>query len=383
MRKNIFVTVALFALTNVAAFAQLGKDGYYRVQNASTGKYVGIIHDKSESEIVTTKADLASLRAYKNWDKVESDPATIVYFQRTDNGFNLHGQGTNTSTIIGYGMRIQDMGGTYRCYVVYNGTHYLSEKDSDIDKVAARLDINSSTRDWKIWPVTSTGDCYFGVKPTVEANGKYYATMYADWGFTPAASSTKAYYVEKVENGCAVIREITGAVAASTPVIFECGSAYAVDNKLDIAVNEASKPADNKLSGVYFSIDTGSSHHIDFVAYNPATMRVLGTCSDGRPGFVKKAASDFTVPDEYWTFMAEGAIPANTAYLVVPEGTPDELPLVTAEEYAAGIDDIKVDTNAASDIVTLSGVVVRRNATTVADLPAGIYIWNKRKVVVR
>lgn len=383
MRKNIFVTVALFALTNVAAFAQLGKDGYYRVQNAMTGKYVGIIHDKSESEIMTTKADLRALRAYKDWSWVESDPATIVYFERSGSGFNLHGQGTNTATIIGYGMNIKDQGGKYLCYVNYNGTHYLSENDRDRDKVTARLDINSNTRDWYIWPVSSSSDCYFGVKPTVEANGKYYATMYADWGFTPATSSTKAYYVEKVENGCAVIREITGPVAASTPVIFECASAKAVDNKLDIAVNDASKPAGNQLSGVYFCIDVGVDPHIDYVAYNPATMRVLGTCSDGRPGFVKKSASDFTVPDAFKTFMAKEAIPANTAYLVVSEGTPDELPLVTAEEYAAGIDDIKVDTNTASDIVTLSGVVVRRNATTAQGLPAGIYIWNKRKIVVK
>lgn len=384
MRKNIFVTVALFALTNVAAFAKLGKDGYYRVKNIATDRYVGIVHDKSQSQIITTQADLEALRAFKDWSWVESDPATIVYFERNGSGFNLHGQGTSTSAIIGYNIEIQDLGGKYRCYVNYNGTQYLSVSTDEPDESVYRLNIgNRNTFEWYISPVSSSSDCYFGVKPTVEANGKYYATMYADWGFSPATSSTKAYYVEKVENGCAVIREITGPVAASTPVIFECGSAEAVNNKLDIAVNDATKPADNKLSGVYFCMNNGQSFHKDFVEYNPSIMRVLGTCSDGRPGFVKKSKDDFKIIDDFWSFMAAGAIPANTAYLVVSEGTPDELPLITAEEYAAGINDIYADAPTASDVVTLSGVVIKRNATSVKDLPAGVYIWNKRKIVVK
>ena len=155
------------------------------------------------------------------------------------------------------------------------------------------------------------------------------------------------------------------------------------DNKLDIANNSATLPSDNKLSGVYFCIDNGQSFHRDFVKYDPATMRVLGVCSDGRPGFVKKAVSDFTVPDDFWTFMAEGAIPANTAYLKVEAGTPDELPLITAEEYAAGIEGVTIDGNVASDITTLSGMTVRKKATSTEGLRPGVYIWNKKKIVCK
>ena len=77
------------------------------------------------------------------------------------------------------------------------------------------------------------------------------------------------------------------------------------------------------------------------------------------------------------------AIPANTAYLKVSAGTPDELPLITAEEYAAGINGVKLDSNTASDITTLSGVTVRKKATSTAGLSPGVYIWNKKKVVVK
>ena len=111
-------------------------------------------------------------------------------------------------------------------------------------------------------------------------------------------------------------------------------------------------------------------------------MRVLGVCGDGRVGFVKRPKSDLMC--KYTMFQPEvSAIPANTAYLKVTPGTPDELPLITAEEYAAGIDGVKVDGNFASDILTLSGVTVRKKATSTAGLRPGVYIWNKKKIVVK
>ena len=393
MRKNLFITAALSLSVFLTANAQLGDNGFYRVQNNATGRYVGIIHDRSETEVVTTQADLNALRAYKNWDWVESDPATIIYIEKkgsgTSNGktyfdCNLHGQGTNTYAIINYDIKILDMGGKYRCYVVYNGTQYLSELDAASTAVVNKLNINnSSTYNWNIIPLNSAGNNYFGVKPTVTAEGKYYATMYADFGFTPAASAQgmKVYYAEKVADGKVVIQEITGPVPASTPVIFLCPSDTQSGNRLDIAKNNATLPSSNVLSGVYFCIANGQSFHKDFVAYDPETMRVLGVCSDGRPGFVKKSASDFVSP--YLMFRPSGAIPANTAYLKVPSGTPDELPLITAEEYAAGINSVTIDGNVTSNITTLSGTTVRKNATSTAGLRPGVYIWNKKKIVVK
>ena len=75
------------------------------------------------------------------------------------------------------------------------------------------------------------------------------------------------------------------------------------------------------------------------------------------------------------------AIPANTAYLVVPEGSPEEMPLMTYEEYAAGIEGVTIDGNVASDITTLSGMTVRKKATSTEGLRPGVYIWNKKKIV--
>ena len=387
--------MSLFMST--AAFAQLEGNGYYRVKNTLSNRYVSILHNKSNTEVMSGKAELGALRSFVSWDKVCSDPSTIVYFDKTGTGtvankpckfFNLCGQGTSTMDIINFSLGVMDMGSNkYRCFARESGTiFYLGDEDSYTDGVGyLTSNGNSSNSNWNILPVTSTEDYYFGVKPTVEAEGKYYATMFADFGFSPAASATgmKVYYVDKILNGIVIIREIVGDVPAATPVIFLCPSSSPSGNRLDIAKNSATLPSENLLSGVYFCINTGESYHKDWVSYDPKTMRLLGVCSDGRPGFVTKGESDFSKDYPFQPKASYMAIPANTAYLVVPEGSPEEMPLMTYEEYAAGIEGVTIDGNVASDITTLSGMTVRKKATSTEGLRPGVYIWNKKKIVCK
>ena len=42
-----------------------------------------------------------------------------------------------------------------------------------------------------------------------------------------------------------------------------------------------------------------------------------------------------------------------------------------------------MDENPVSDINTLSGVTVRKKATSTKGLRPGVYIWNKKKIVVK
>ena len=396
MRKYLLATAASLFLST-AAFAQLNGNGYYRVKNTLSNRYVSILHNKSNTEVMSGKAELGALRSFVSWDKVCSDPSTIVYFDKTGTGtvankpckfFNLCGQGTSTMDIINFSLGVMDMGSNkYRCFARESGTiFYLGDEDSYTDGVGyLTSNGNSSNSNWNILPVTSTEDYYFGVKPTVEAEGKYYATMFADFGFSPAASATgmKVYYVDKIWNGNVVIREIEGDVPAKTPVLFLCPSATPSGNRLDIAKNSATLPSENLLSGVYFCINTGESYHKDWVSYDPKTMRLLGVCSDGRPGFVTKGESDFSKDYPFQPKASYMAIPANTAYLVVPEGSPEEMPLMTYEEYAAGIEGVTIDGNVASDITTLSGMTVRKKATSTEGLRPGVYIWNKKKIVCK
>ena len=396
MKKYLLASAASL-LMSTAAFAQLDGNGYYRVRNTLSNRYVSILHNKSNTEIMSGKAELGALRSFVSWDKICSDPSSIIYFDKTGTGtiagkscqyFNLCGQGTSTVSIINHSLGVMDMGNNkYRCFAQESGSiFYLGDEDSYTEGIGYLTSNGSSSNsNWNILPISSTGDYYFGVKPTVEANGKYYATMFADFGFSPALSATgmKVYYVDKVLTDKVVIREIEGAVPAKTAVIFLCPSESPSGNRLDIAKNTATLPSENKLSGVFFCIDTGESFHKDWVSYNPNTMRLLGVCSDGRPGFVTKTEADFTREYSFQPKTSQMAIPANTAYLVVPEGSPEEMPLMTYEEYVAGIDGVTIDSNIVSDITTLSGVTVRKNATSTAGLCPGVYIWNKKKIVVK
>lgn len=192
--------------------AQLDGSGYYRAQNVSSGRYVSIIHNKSQSQLVTMEADLEATRTFKSWDMVSCDPSTIVYFEFTGQGkiggymmdtYNLCGQGTSTNEIMQrvLGIKYQTNKGYQFCASEGN-LYRLGDVTSKIYSDVGELTVNGTSSNWfwNILPVNSTGESYFGVKPTVTAEGKYYATMYADFGFTPAASAQgmKVYYAEKV-----------------------------------------------------------------------------------------------------------------------------------------------------------------------------------------
>ena len=193
--------------------------------------------------------------------------------------------------------------------------------------------------------------------------------MYGGVADNHYSEGMKTYVVDRVWDGKVVIREVEGTVPRMTPVIIECGSDNISDNRLNFTMDNGSNIESNKLKGVMFNIYY--REHNNRVLNDPNTIRVLGVCSDGKPGFITKSTDELM------------SLPANTAYLQVSAGSPAELPLITYEEYTAGIDGVSMDENPVSDITTLSGVTVRKKATSTEGLRPGVYIWNKKKVVVK
>jgi hypothetical protein len=102
------------------------------------------------------------------------------------------------------------------------------------------------------------------------------------------------------------------------------------------------------------------------------TMRVLGILSDGSLGFVISTAA---------------YLPANKSYLVVPDGSPAEIKVVTKEylDQMAGVEDVATDENECHDVYTISGVLVKKNATKedVNNLKPGLYVVGDKKIIVR
>ena len=323
----------LTMICTLAAQAQLTGDGYYRVKSSKQGRYARVLDNRGSINYQTTDADLGALCTQRSWDIVVSDPGSIIYFKKIEgpNGYDFQSQGTGSYEIIQYAVQVEDMGDNkYWCYASNNvATKYLADEiiyawADEETKERGRLvtNVNISTQseylDWDVIPVT-TGDNYFGLAPTVSAGGSYYQTFYAAFPFTFFSEGMEAYYVDAISEaqGKVHIREITGGVPASTPVIVKCAAQTPASNKLNVGVSTSGSASDNQLKGVYFCNPDAGSVHTNVTAYVPDTMRVLGTASDGSLAFVKATNLKY--------------IPANTAYIKVSPSAPDVLKVTTED----------------------------------------------------
>ena len=323
----------LTMICTLAAQAQLNGDGYYRVKSAKQGRYARVLDNKGSINYQTTDADLGALCTQRSWDIVVSDPGSIIYFKKIKepNGYDFKSQGTGSYEIIQHAVQVDDMGDNkYWCYASNNvATKYLADEiiyawADEETKERGRLvtNVNISTQseylDWDVIPVT-TGDNYFGFAPTVSAGGSYYQTFYAAFPFTFFSEGMEAYYVDNINEttGKVHIKEITGGVPASTPVIVKCAAQTPASNKLNVGVSTSGSASDNQLKGVYFCNPDAGSVHTNVTAYVPDTMRVLGTASDGSLAFVKATNLKY--------------IPANTAYIKVSPSAPDVLKVTTED----------------------------------------------------
>ncbi|MBP5771799.1 MAG: hypothetical protein J6W75_10665 [Bacteroidaceae bacterium] len=301
-------------------------NGFYRVQNYTTKRYISVIDNRGSINYTTNSADLQAIQSLKGFERVESNPGSIIYIQYQGTStagrpaYNLGAQGTSMYEIIAFYVDLQHLrDNMYYALKTKEGTTvYLSDRNEDVD-VGQLSTSNTKTRAWCVIPVTTDDNQYLGVAPQVKVGDQYYQTLYASYGYKMLSDKTKAYYITGVKDGIAIWKEVSGTVPPATPVIIQSTSSKAVDNKLEPMITTPTSVSGNQLKGVYFNCDLYK--HVNQVAFNASTMRVLGKLSDGSLGFVNKCSSQF--------------IPANTAYLQVPAGTPAELRLMTQAEFDA------------------------------------------------
>lgn len=350
----------LAMVCTLAAQAQLTGDGYYRVKSSKQGRYARVLDNRGSINYQTTDADLGALCTQRSWDIVVSDPGSIIYFKKIkgSNGYDFQSQGTGSYEIIQYAVHVEDMGDNkYWCYASNNvATKYLADEiiyawADEETKERGRLvtNVNISTQseylDWDVIPVT-TEDNYFGFAPTVSAGGSYYQTFYAAFPFTFFSEGMEAYYVDNINEttGKVHIKEITGGVPASTPVIIKSAAQEAKNNKLNVGASTSGSASGNKLTGVYFCYpDAGN--HTNVKVYDPATMRVLGRASDGSLAFVKDTNLKY--------------IPSNTAYIKVSPSAPDVLKVITGEEPSYPRGDLNHDSKVnVTDYVVIGNMIL-------------------------
>lgn len=388
MTKKKILTMALACALGLSAHAQLNGDGYYRIQNVKTGRYMTLADRHSRGvNTHTTNVDAGALQTRKLWSDIESDPGSVFYIKKVNNDeYNILGQGIDMHQLINYYIRIENKNGNYKLWQTNSGTKlYLSDENQDNEgqnNSFARTS-GADTREWKIIPLDNNGDNHLGLTPAIKAsNGKYYTTYLTGFPYSLQSEGMKAYTITTQNNGKGMVgyKEIKGEIPAKTPVLIECSSAEGKNNLIKPLTSTTNTiSGSNKLTGVYFCLADWMSGHYNYVTFDAAKQRILGVNAEGELVFNTAEENLVTLEDEDDNIIK--AIPHNTAYLNVSSDAPKELKVT--DEITAGVSHITIDTKNADDIYTLTGVKVRENATSTDGLPQGVYIFQGKKVVVK
>lgn len=317
--KRIFLFSLLLALVSSVSAQYVG-DGYYRVHNKKTSRYIYVLDNTGSINVSTASADMGSIELHKDTARLHNDPASIIYARKvstTQDVFDLEAQGTGVHAIIGYYVTVyQRSDGSYQ---VYAEGKYLDDNETsnrDLGFLGTER-----TGDYRLWYINKVDNAseYFGILPTVQLGNKYYKPFFAAFPFSVVSSGMKVYYISKVYRNAAILSEATGVIPASTPVFIECSSPNQWNNRINIGGTPSATIASNQLGGVYFNNPNRRKSHDARTAYNPATMRVLSVTSDGQLCFTKDNALVY--------------LPANESYLQVPSTADDTLRIMTQAEY--------------------------------------------------
>ncbi|MBO4464152.1 MAG: hypothetical protein J5797_08180 [Prevotella sp.] len=322
--------------------AQAIAKGYYRVKNWKTESYIMLTDYKTTGvNWNATSYDVHALRTRYGFERVCNDPSSVYYIENVGGtNYNLKGQGKSVHDFVGRYLTVRHVAGTsqsiYTASGIYEGIEvYLMATYDPYDMEADGMLTTQKASDpatgsyanelkwWWVKPVSANDDDnYFGIQPEVTVSGKRYAPFYASFPFTPAASGMKVYTVTKVDGNMAVYTEVQGRVAGGTPVIIACPGATPSDNRINLDLQDGTKPAGNLLVGEYFNssdfYEPGDFHY-NALPWDAATMRILGITKEGKLGFIKSTALK--------------TIPRNKAYLTVSADAPDEITLMTQAEY--------------------------------------------------
>lgn len=334
--RRLFSLLGLFTLLISSVSAQFNGDGFYRVQNYGTQRYFYITDNTGSYDMKRDIGDFGAMQLYKGHEKTISDPASILYIKQAGSQYDIQSQGVGIYQIV---KRYVDLttvssgpfAGTYMVSATEQGiTKYLDDEEvsTSIPDGVVGTNRSSPYRNWKIFPVKSTTDEYFGITPLFSINGKYYYPLYAAFPYKAASAGVKIYTISKydLQLGCAVLSEITGVVPSLTPVLIECTSNNPSDNRLEL-IDSSSEPLSNKLRGVIFcNYDRRNKSQDAITQYDEVKMRVLGTTSEGKLGFVKSTQYLKQIEGNYY-------MPANSSYLFMESGDLSELTIVSEAEY--------------------------------------------------
>ena len=339
--KKIFSLFLLLMLPCMYVAAKLEGSGYYRIWNAAVlaknkeKAFCCVTYNAYYMNTAAgTQQDIDAIPLYPEKYSF-TDPAAIIYVQMPDatHKFDLMAQGVSVSKILD-GSSLSLSGNADGNYVL---TGKVKGVDSPVYSTSKKtgftgpkhyiLTSANSDVSYKYWGAdkvdSESATNYFGVKPTLSANGKHYAPYYVSFPFEPASDGMKVYYVSKMTKGGYTLEEIKGIVPAETPVLIECSSDDPSKNRLRLHEPGTAGTAvvGNKLQGIYFcNPDLGIGLYKNCVTeFNPQTMRIWNV--ENGELVLSNNGSNLLVAD-----VAQGVryvcLNANQSYLTVPADYP-------------------------------------------------------------
>lgn len=370
MMKKFLLAIITSAMT-FGVNAQVNGDGYYRVSNLgykymgspNRNTYVFVDHDKALiSTTAGTGQNFQAITLYENVNRSPiSDPASVIYAKINGNNVDLEGQGTSVSRMTDAKLILTQNGkaNSYQLSTIKSGmTLYLWASTWNLwDNFAITSTISNSKvafKYWAIYPVSSSSsDNYFGVKPTLNADGKYYAPFYASFPFKFASTGMKAYYVKSYDTEHFALEEITSEVKpGGTPMLIECSSEDPSNNRLDLLYGNYGTVSGNKLSGVYFCNDFVDGYANARVTFDAKTMRIWNV-ENGQ--LVLSTATDNLHSSAYSNELKHGYLNANQSYLKVSSSVNATLTI-----GSTGVNGVKSADNSAEPVsyTTVGGVKI-------------------------
>ena len=365
--------------------------GYYRVRNLTTERYIYVTDNKDYYDIAHDKEDFQGIQLWKDAAKAAKSPASVIFIEELyPGGFDLKAQGTGVYDLTGYCVNVtKKSDGTYEVSASRSGvTKFLSDdRTNSSDQGKLGTSGTAKYRRWIVDKIEAThATNYVGISPTITFNGKYYQTFYASFPFRTISPGMHVYYISDVEGDLALIQEIEGDVPAATPVIIECASANATDNRIEPPPTTTARVTDNLLCGVYFCNGKRPQESVDaYTKFDAATMRIL-TVADGKLVMSDNAperlqeimVNDYTLYEQ----VPAICIPANTCYFKANANTPKQVFLTSDPTAIDSLPSEKTDSGKPCGVYSLDGTQLR-TTNNAEGLPAGIYIIGGKKVVRR
>lgn len=365
------------AASPLMANAQYSGEGYYRIYNlglktlSKIDTYLNV--DFNQVDINTSAGTAQYMTAVASWPTTKRDfhasPGNVVRINVSGSDIELGAQGTTIADMMVYKLKLTQNGSanSYQLSSTYSGiTLYLwAEKEASTLGRYICTTNNQSSNAYKFWAMEKVGtddNTYVGVKPTLEAGGKYYAPYYVSFPFKVVSDGMKVYYVKYATSEAFSLEEVTGVVPGGQAVIIECSSQNPSENRIEPVLGNYGTLSGNMLSGAYFCDDFESPkvYPTARVTFDANTMRTWSV-EDGQLVLSTDNSllhtSYYFGKRGYTSELKNGYINANESYMNVPATYAKSLKLVSS-----GIDEVQSEAGDAKVVsyTTLGGMRISK-----------------------